>query len=548
MSRHRRLVVVGLVFSLATAGGTAGARPGCGEGESIDPALRTVAEKSEYRATARYGDVVGLLDRLADSPFARRARMGGTVEGREIPMLIVADPPVATAEEAARQAAQQGKLVVLMIGNIHAGEVCGKEALPMLAREIIGPPHRGRAHPLLKDLILVFAPIYNCDGNERVSKDNRPGQVGPEEGMGERRNADGLDLNRDFIKLEAPETRGLVDVMQRWDPAIFIDTHTTNGSLHRYVLTYEGPRALAGDQRIVRFARQAMLPEVARAAKRDHNLDTFFYGDFDEDHTRWETYPAEGRYSTSYVGLRNRIGILSEAYAYAPYRERVLATRDFVRCCLNYAAANRERIRRLLAEADAATIAAGGRPQATDMVAIRSQPGKAAKKAAVAGYVEVVRDGRKTPGEPRDYEVELWTEAEAALSVSRPFAYVLPPEWTTVREKLRLHGIECRTLRGELEAAVEVYRVDRVRTGREPFQKRSLRTLDVTARQETRTLPAGAVVVPVGQRLGSLVVYLLEPQSEDGLATWDFFGAALTPEADFPVMRLAAPIDAALLE
>lgn len=523
-------------------------------GDPADPgALLTVAELSDYKATARHDEVVGLLDRLAAaSPLGRRASMGRSVEGREIPLLILADPPVQTAQDAARQVAERGKLVVLLIGNIHGGEVDGKEALPMLARELIGDPPRSRLHPLLRDLIVVMAPIYNCDGNERVSKDNRPGQVGPEDGMGVRHNADGLDLNRDFIKLEAPETRGLVEMFNRWDPAVFIDTHTTNGSFHRYVLTYEGPRALAGDMRIVRFVREALLPEVDRAVQRDYGFDTFFYGDFDRDHARWESYPAQGRYGTSYVGLRNRIAILTEGYSYAPYKDRVLATRDFVRACLQYTADNKERIRKLLADADQATVAAGRKPG--DPVAIRTRPGHAPQKVIAAGYVEEVRDGKRVPTEPKDYEVELWSHAEPALTVARPFAYLVPPDRlppdsevsrhsALVIEKLRLHGIELSELREPLETEVEVYRIERVRTGREPLQKRSMRTAETGMRRERRTLPAGTIVVPTAQRLGSLAVYLLEPQCEDGLATWDFFGNALAPEMDFPVLRVAAPVE-----
>ena len=148
---------------------------------------------------------------------------------------------------------------MLAIGNIHAGEVCGKEALPMLAREILETPH----HPLLKNLIIALAPIYNADGNERVSKQNRPGQNGPEEGMGQRANARGLDLNRDFIKLEAPETRALVRFFNTWKPHLFIDTHTTNGSHHRYTITYEGPKNPGG-----RPAHHRLRPD--RVLSRGH--------------------------------------------------------------------------------------------------------------------------------------------------------------------------------------------------------------------------------------------------------------------------------------
>src|ERR1700690_1245177 len=157
------------------------------------------AEKSHFKATARHAEVVTLCEALAkSSPLIRLTELGKSGEGRSLPLMIVSNPPVSTPEEARAS----GKLVVFLFGNIHAGEVDGKEALPMLVRDLVAKP----GHPLFKNLILAVAPIYNADGNERVSKDNRPGQVGPEEGMGRRENAQGLDLNRDFMKLDAPET------------------------------------------------------------------------------------------------------------------------------------------------------------------------------------------------------------------------------------------------------------------------------------------------------------------------------------------------------
>ena len=101
-------------------------------------ALQTVAERSDYRATARYDDVAAWCRDFAKAtPNAYLTELGRSAEGRSIPLLIVADPPVKTAAAAA----SSGKLVCLIIGNIHAGEVCGKEALPMLLREVFGAPH-----------------------------------------------------------------------------------------------------------------------------------------------------------------------------------------------------------------------------------------------------------------------------------------------------------------------------------------------------------------------------------------------------------------------
>lgn len=507
-------------------------------------ALLTVAESSDFRATARHEEVVGLMRRLADhSALARLSSMGRSGEGREIPLMILADPPVSSPEEAARFAKDGSKLVVLAIGNIHAGEVDGKEALPMLARELI----LERDPPLLRDLILLIAPIYNCDGNERVSKDNRPGQLGPEEGMGRRENAEGLDLNRDFVKLEAPETQGLVAVMNAWDPAIFIDTHTTDGCYHRYVITYDGAKAPAGDAGIVAYTRDEMFPAITRLCDERYHLPTFWYGDFNREHTRWETYPAHARYGTTYYGLRNRLSILSEGYSYAPYKTRVLGTRDFVRACLEFAAANKARIHALLREADRRTIAAGESPSETGRVAIRSRGVAPREKVSARGFVEVSRDGRVVPTEePKDYQVELWNQFEAASTVSRPYAYVLPPECAAAARKTAAHGVRVERLTDPVELAVETYEIEKVDIAERAFQKHRLASVEVTPRGERRRLAAGSFVVRTAQPLGTLACYLLEPACEDGLTTWNYFDEALKAGETFPVFRIREKPETAL--
>ncbi|TMQ32205.1 MAG: hypothetical protein E6K70_19860 [Planctomycetota bacterium] len=358
--------------------------------------LLTVAEASDYRATSHHAEVVDFCERLAKaSPLVRLGELGTSYEKRKLPLVIVADPPVATAAEAARS----GKLVVFAFGNIHAGEVDGKEALMMLARDIA----TARDRALLKDLILVFAPIFNADGNERFAKTNRPGQVGPVEGMGVRQNAQGLDLNRDFVKLESPEVRALVRFFNQWNPAIVIDCHTTNGSFHRYTITYEGPRNVAGDAQIIATVRDKLLPDVSRRLEKLGGWKSFFYGNFSRDRTRWQTVPATPRFGLHYLGLRNCIGILCESYSYAPYKDRVLASRDFVRSIFAYAADNKGAIHKLLDEAEKAASKAGEQPQAGDRVALRQKTVPVDGPVTVLGFEEEVKDGRRrSTGQPRD--------------------------------------------------------------------------------------------------------------------------------------------------
>ena len=272
----------------------------------------------------------------------------------------------------------------------------------MLLREICSSPHPA----LLKDVILAVAPIYNTDGNERVSKTNRPGQVGPEDGMGQRANARGLDLNRDFIKLEAPETQGLVRFLNQWNPHLFIDTHTTNGSYHRYTITYEGPKNPAGDPEIIGFMRKTFFPEVGAAFEKRTDLKAFYYGNFNREHTQWTTYPAEARYGTTYVGLRNRLSVLSEAYAYAPLQDAG-AGHARLRARLprnggqaqgrDYQAARR-------AERRTARAAATSPGQAGEQVAIRSKVEPAGEAGDGAG---LCRDAGKRPAQENGHDQGL---------------------------------------------------------------------------------------------------------------------------------------------
>lgn len=501
--------------------------------------LQTAAEKSNFTATSRHSDVIDFCERLAkQSPLIRLGELGKSAEGRSLPLVILADPPIATPEEAQRSK----KLVVFAMANIHAGEVDGKEALLMLARDLAAASER----PLLKNLVLVFAPIFNADGNEKISKDNRRTQNGPTEGVGTRTNAQGLDLNRDFVKVESPEVRALVLLLNRWDPAIVIDCHTTDGSYHRYALTYEGGRCPAGDENLITFVRDEMLQDVGKRLKKATGYSTYFYGNFSTDRSRWETVTPTPRYGTHYVGLRNRIAILSESYTYAPFKDRVLASRGFVQSILEYSADNKPKIEKLLSAARQSTVQAGKERSGSSKLIVRHRDAPVGPEHRLLGFVEETKDGRRRPTQQhQEYPVQYWGGSESVKSVSRPAAYLIPAQFSKVTENLQRHGLEVDELREDIELDVEVCRVQKV-TRADLFQQHATVTIEVQPRKETRRLPAGTIMVRMAQALGSLAGYLLEPESMDGLTTWNFFDSALREGQDHPVVRLleAAPLNA----
>ncbi|MEX2217598.1 MAG: DPP IV N-terminal domain-containing protein [Phycisphaerales bacterium] len=505
--------------------------------------LRTTAERTDFRETSGLADVQGFLAALKErSPLVKLSELGKSGEGRAIPLALIADPPVSTPE----QARESGKLLVLLVGGIHSGECDGKEGLLALAHELAlkGRPAEGAegesakaSHPLLKDLVVAIVPVYNVDGNEKVGDAARlrPGQAGPER-VGTRENAAGLDLNRDFVKLEAPETRALVAFMNEWDPAIVVDTHTTNGSLHRYLLTYDGPKNPAGDRGIVEYTRDSFLPAVAAQVREKAGFDTFWYGNFERDHTRWETYPDQPRYGINYVGMRGRIGILTESYSYAPFKDRTRAQVEFVRACLERAASDREAIAELVQAADRR--AESGR-DAT--IAIRSRMVAAPERAVILGFEEELQGRRPVPKGEKEYEVDLFTRFEAEKTVPRPHAYVYPSSLTAVTETLQRHGIRVEEMREDIELDLSSLTIESLSRAVRPFQGHELATIRGTDAEASRRVPAGSMLVRTAQPLGQLAAYLLEPEAGDGLATWNFFDADLKQGGEFPVARVPGP-------
>ena len=170
-------------------------------------------------------------------------------------------------------------------------------------------------------MVLLVAPIYNADGNERFSLTNRGRQHGPMAGQGQRPNAQGYDLNRDHMKLDSPEARGFVKLMNDYDPHVSMDLHTTNGTRHAYHLTYAPPLNPATDPAIIDLLRKDWLPSVTRTIKTKYDWDYYYYGNVEgrgpagsPDERAWKSFDSRPRFNNNYIGLRNRIAILSEAY------------------------------------------------------------------------------------------------------------------------------------------------------------------------------------------------------------------------------------------
>src|SRR5688572_7978991 len=334
--------------------------------------MRTRAEISNYEETSTYADVMRVIDGLvATSPLVHTESFGKTEEGRDLPLMVISDPKVATPAAARKL----GRPLVFVQANIHAGEVEGKEAVLMLARRLVS----GDLKPLTRQLVILIAPDYNADGNEKVNVMNRTAQNGPVGGVGTRENSKGLDLNRDYMKLDSAEARSLVGAFNKWDPHVIVDLHTTNGSYHANHLTFSPMLNPNADARLIDFTRDRLLAPIRHAMLKTHHWRTYYYGNFaPEDgggressrvdpanpgNVTWRTFDHRPRFGNNYAGLRNRIAILSEAYSYLDFKGRIDVTEHFVEEIYRSVQANAKQIMSLIAQADRMfTAPANGKP------------------------------------------------------------------------------------------------------------------------------------------------------------------------------------------
>ncbi|HEX6373599.1 MAG TPA: M14 family metallopeptidase [Longimicrobium sp.] len=529
MIRRNPLLISAMCASLA----------GCATAGRVPQALTTRPERTEYRETSRYDEVIALMD-AADraSPLIHMTRFGQTNEGRTLPLAVVGH--VADASPDAVRAS--GKTVVYLQGNIHAGEVEGKEALQVLLREIVA----GRHGALLDSLVLLVAPIYNADGNERIDAMNRPRQHGPVGGMGVRPNAQGLDLNRDHTKLESPEARGLARMLTEYDPHVVIDLHTTNGTYHGYHLTYAPPLHPNTPPEIDHMLRREWLPAVTEAARREDGWLLYYYGNVpsaDEgnpDAERgWYTFDHRPRFGTNYAGLRNRFGILSEAYSYLTFEERIRVTKDVVDRTLEWARAHAAAIRRATEAADGEDLR--GRPLALNARLRREGPvtilmGEVREEAnPLTGHMMLRRVDAV-----REERMPEWQSFDAGETESAPAMYLLPPGMDSIADRLRMHGIRVDSV-FNVPGRVEVFRIDSTAVAERAFQGHRERRIWGRWEPQTLRMTPKMLGVPMDQPLARLAFTLLEPRSDDGFAAWNLLDRWIEGDRAYPVVRVPAP-------
>ncbi|HEX5748194.1 MAG TPA: M14 family zinc carboxypeptidase [Archangium sp.] len=487
--------------------------------------LTTVAEQSGWTRTGRYAEVESLC-RAFPRRYPGKVRcdtFGTTPEGR--PMLALVASADGTLSPAA--AAKKGRPVVLFQGGIHAGEIDGKDAGFWLLRDLLD----GKALPgVLKQVTAVFVPVFNVDGHERFGPNHRPNQVGPEQ-MGWRVTGQNLNLNRDYVKADAPEMVALLELLHAWDPLFYVDLHVTDGAKFEHDVSVQMEPQVVGPE-TMRTLGTRLREELFTELESKQHLPLPFYPSFREndDPASGVTYGVSPpRFSHQYWAAHRRYGVLVETHSWKPYAHRVATTRHVLEGLLRLTARDAQALLSAVKAAD--TEATSGKVR--EVVLTWDNTDKS-RPIAFRGYAY-----ERTPSELTtqpwirydDSKPQVWTlpyyeELRPGLTASMPSGgYLIPPAhagW--VAEKLTTHGLRFQRLGQDIPSApVEVFRATEAKF--RPGSVEGHQGLSVKGQwtKETQPLPAGTLYVPAAQTNVPLLAHLLEPLGPDSLLAWGFF-------------------------
>lgn len=502
--------------------------------------LLLTPEKSNFVKTSTHAEVMAFLKAIeSKSNEVYVTSMGKSLEGKDIPVAVLSRPKITTAAEAKAS----GKVIVYIQGNIHAGEVEGKESVMMLMRDIL----LGNKKHLLDNQIILFAPIYNTDSNDKFAKGKRPSQEDSPLETGDRENSQGFDLNRDGVKMEAFETNGLfTNILLPWDPHVFVDLHTTNGTWHAFNLTWAPSYHSAGEKSTYDYTIN-MLKGITESAKKKYDLNFGPYGDYDVREAwppkNFYTYNHHPRYLVNQFGLRNRLAILSEAFAHERFYQRIFSTYSFATEILEHTNKESKEIQRITKEADAKTAQAianeagkakkGVRFKMVPLETLNNFPTydfvSYTKTDGTKGYY---RTGNLISVDGVAYHAKFDAEVESTL----PRGYIIPAALTGIVDNLKKHGIQVTQLTKAVTKVGEVFEIKGIEKATRKFEGHFLQTVSGTFGSKKQKFSKGDYVVDLAQPLGNLAFYLLEPQSDDGYMTWNFFDEYLEKNKTKPMV------------
>ena len=472
-----------------------------------------------------YEQLIQTYEGLAQrSEFVKLTAAGKSDVGKAIHVVVVSKDGISTKD----QARKGGKSILLINNGIHAGEVCGIDASAALVKKLSDPDHE--LHKMLDSVVVLIIPVYNVGGMLNRGSYSRVNQNGPEE-HGFRGNAKNLDLNRDFIKLDSRNAKTFTQIFRTWDPDIFVDTHTTNGSDHQYTLTLINTQKDKLSPVLSEFVENEMLPSFYQSMrKKSMDMIPYVYNYKSSPDEGIKSFLETPRYSSGYASLFDCFSFITEAHVYKSFKQRVQHTLGFLETVVSYSAENSTTIRRKRNLAKQLTKTQNQFTIQWELDTTKFE------NISFNGYSPEVRKSELTGQEMMFYNrdkpftktIQYYNSFKPKVKVVKPKYYVVPQAYDQVVDRLKLNKVKLRKLGQDSIIEAQVYYIEDFKSPKTPYEAHFLHSdVEVLKKKEQIQLYEGDYLIQVNQEENRYIVETLEPQSVDGFFAWNFFEGIL---------------------
>ncbi len=425
----------------------------------------------------------------------------------------------------------RNETTILFNNAIHPGEPDGVNACLIWLDQILSSKSTLGEMP-----VVAFIPSYNVGGMINRSTNSRANQNGPEE-YGFRGNAQNLDLNRDFIKMDSKNAFVFSKIFHGLDPDVFVDNHVSNGADYQYTLTYISSLSDRLPPSIRKITNESLLPSLEKDLDQNYGIDLFPYVDL-----KGQT-PEGGivsfndlpRYSMGYTALFQSLSFTVETHMLKPFPQRVQATLAFMKALISWTTKHkklieRSRLKARKSTADATTYRFNYNSDGN----VDSILFKGFEHSFMKHHITGLNRLKYDTSAPYIRNISQYKSFEAKREVRIPKYYFVGRQEKDVIKRLKANKIEMKKLKNDTLIQLGTFEVVDFDVSNRPYEGHfQLKNIKVNLGERRVTLKKGDVRIATNQQNASFIHSVLQPEAEDSYLSWNFFDSYLQQKEYF---------------
>jgi hypothetical protein len=488
--------------------------------------------------TPTYPNLVNFYDSLAQKKQVELFNMGQSDYGLPIYLCVLNG-----AKDSLKTIEKLKTSTNIFINNgIHPGEPDGINACGLLTLDYI----KGKLK-IDPNVTFSFILCYNVDGMMVRSSKSRANQNGPEE-YGFRGNAQNLDLNRDFIKMDSENAFTFVRTFHLLKPSVFVDTHVSDGADYKYTLTLIHSMKERLTKSMKKLTYDRFIHDLGREMDK-HDIELIPYVEMVEEKLDKGIHAFNDlpRYAMGYASLFPCLSITTETHMLKPFPARVKATQLYLSELITWTSNNQNVLSYAIKEAYKELAQKNyfyynyKLTNKSEAIFFKGYE-QAYKKSEVTDLERMFYDKSK----PFTKQIPYYNEYKANDSTRIPKSYIIGAQCKEVIKRLEQNNVEMVTNTKDTTIDLTYFVVKDFKNGSKPYEGHYLHnSIQIEEKTGKITLKKGDKIISLNQQAKALILNTLEPEAEDSYFAWNFFDSYVQEKeyfSDYVFEDIAAEI------